>query len=118
MPTRAVVRSWRDDEGWGVLDSPATPGGCWAHYSAVATAGYRTLAAGQVVELDWEAAEQDGYAFRAVRVLPAGGSAAPADSGAAAPADSGAADIEVTGPYGPYPPYASTLTITFDEPRS
>lgn len=25
----ATVREWRDEEGWGVLDSPETPGGCF-----------------------------------------------------------------------------------------
>ncbi|MGF9663160.1 hypothetical protein AAIH25_14985 [Arthrobacter crystallopoietes] len=33
--------------------------------------GYRILAAGQEVLLEWERADQDGYAFRAVSVRPA-----------------------------------------------
>jgi len=65
------VRSWHDDEGWGVIDCSETPGGCWAHFSAVAVAGYRTLAPGQAVVLDWELAQQDGYSYRAVRTWPA-----------------------------------------------
>ncbi|MGI8701473.1 MAG: hypothetical protein ACR2JU_09765 [Nocardioidaceae bacterium] len=28
MTSRATVRTWHDDEGWGVLDLPETPGGC------------------------------------------------------------------------------------------
>ncbi len=56
-----------DEQDWGVIDSPETPGGCWAHYSAVAVAGFAHLEAGQEVLLEWEAAEQDGFAYRAVR---------------------------------------------------
>jgi CspA family cold shock protein len=67
-----TVRTWDAAEGWGVVDSPETPGGCWAHFSAVAVDGYRALVAGQAVALDWEqVVDQDGYRFRAVRVVPA-----------------------------------------------
>ncbi|MBO4253338.1 cold-shock protein [Streptomyces griseorubiginosus] len=67
----ASVRVWHDEEGWGVLDSPQTPGGCWAHFSAIEMAGFRSLSVGQVVALEWEAGEQDGWHYRAVRVVPA-----------------------------------------------
>ena len=33
MSTVGTVRVWHRDEGWGVIDSPETPGGCWAHFS-------------------------------------------------------------------------------------
>jgi hypothetical protein len=36
-----VVQQWSEEEGWGVVDSAATPGGCWTHFSAVVSAGYR-----------------------------------------------------------------------------
>ncbi|MBP2412464.1 cold shock CspA family protein [Arthrobacter stackebrandtii] len=39
METTGTVRLWNDEEGWGVIDSDATPGGSWAHYSDVAIAG-------------------------------------------------------------------------------
>lgn len=65
----AVVRQWSDEEGCGVLDSTETPGGCWTHFSHVEGDGFRTLSAGQVVDLDWESPGQDGYGFRAVRVV-------------------------------------------------
>jgi CspA family cold shock protein len=68
---QATVREWDDEQGWGVLDSRETPGGCWAHYSAVEMPGFRSLAAGQKVTLEWEAVEQDGYQCRAVRVVVA-----------------------------------------------
>ena len=65
----ATVREWDDDEGWGVLDSPETPGGCWTSFSAVEMEGFRFLTAGQKVTLEWEAAEQDGFQYQAVRVV-------------------------------------------------
>jgi len=68
--TTASVREWRDDEGWGVLDSSDTPGGCWAHFSHLDMPGYHTLSMGQVVRLDWESPGQDCYDYRAVRVVP------------------------------------------------
>ncbi|MEJ5889991.1 hypothetical protein WDZ16_16170 [Pseudokineococcus marinus] len=71
MAVAAVVREWDEVGGWGVLDAPETPGGCWTHWSSVAVEGFRSLAVGQRVELEWEAAEQDGYAYRAVRAWPA-----------------------------------------------
>ncbi|UWZ40222.1 cold shock domain-containing protein [Dactylosporangium roseum] len=58
------------EEGWGVLDSPETPGGCWTHFSAVAMEGFRSLEPGQSVRLEWESPGQDGYAFRATHVVP------------------------------------------------
>jgi CspA family cold shock protein len=66
----ARVREWQDEEGWGVLDSEQTSGGWWAHYSHIEGSGYRTLKAGQVVQLEWESARQDGNLFRATRVIP------------------------------------------------
>jgi cold shock protein len=68
----ATVREWHDEEGWGVLNCPDTPGGCWGHFSAVETEGFRSLAPGQRVALQWEAPgfKQDGYDYRAVRIVP------------------------------------------------
>ncbi|MYV69143.1 cold shock domain-containing protein [Streptomyces sp. SID2131] len=70
-----VVREWRDEEGWGVLDSPETPGGCWGHYTSIEKEGFRTLSAGQRVELVWEAPgfRQDGYDYRALSIVPLAG---------------------------------------------
>jgi CspA family cold shock protein len=36
-----MVREWHGKEGWGVLDAPEVPGGCWAHYSMIDMGGYR-----------------------------------------------------------------------------
>ena len=98
MTSRGTVRVWHAEEGWGVLDSTAAPGGCWAPYSAVLVPGYRELAVGATVEFTFETAEQDGYAFRAVEVWPA--DQVPVRSGFDASGASAA--------------YDSTLTLTFD----
>lgn len=71
MTTLGIVRTWLDAEGWGVIDSAETPGGCWTHFSRVLVSGYRTLQTGQSVNLEWEAAGQDGYSYRSLRVWPA-----------------------------------------------
>lgn len=66
--TIGTVRLWVDEEGWGVIDSEATPGGTWAHFSSVVGKGYRRLNHGQSVEFTYEHAKQDGYEYRAVSV--------------------------------------------------
>jgi cold shock protein len=68
--TTATVREWRHEEGWGVLDSADTPGGCWAHFIHLEMIDYLALNPGQVVRVDWESPGQDGYDYRAVRVVP------------------------------------------------
>lgn len=72
MGTPGRVRNWSDEEGWGVVDSAQTPGGCWAHYSVVDIPGFASLKPGQDVELEWEQARQDGFGFRALAVRPIG----------------------------------------------
>ena len=73
---RAEVREWHQDRGWGVLDSPETPGGCWTHCSVIETrraasshggevCEYKSLSEGDVVDLEWEAPGQDGLGYRA-----------------------------------------------------
>lgn len=70
MGVQGNVQFWNDEEGWGVIDSNETPGGCWAHFSVISMAGYRTLSAGQTVDFDWEQGEQDGYSYSASEVRP------------------------------------------------
>ena len=76
---RAEVREWHEDLGWGVLDSPETPGGCWTHYSVIETRRvesshrgevfeYKALTKGDVADLEWEAPGQDGFGYRAIVV--------------------------------------------------
>jgi CspA family cold shock protein len=96
MGTVGVVREWREDEGWGVVDSPETPGGCWAHFGAGAIHGYVAFRAGERVHLEWEAVGQDGFDFRATRLWPEGRE-------------------PETRPRGDSAAYTSSLTLIFDE---
>lgn len=66
-----VVRDYDDREGVGVIDSSATPGGCWFHYSMIEVPGVTALAVGQPVHFVFESGvAQDGFAFRALQVRP------------------------------------------------
>lgn len=102
LTTTATVRTWDDEHGWGVLDSPATPGGCWTHYAALDVAGYRTVSPGQQVSLTAEAPGQDGFPWRAVRVWIYG----------VPRAEEGGTESSSTESSGAY---ASELTITMDD---
>jgi cold shock protein len=95
------VRVWHEDDGWGVVDSDDTPGGCWVHVSAVLVAGEGLLHAGQEVRLVAERARQDGFAFRAVEVWPADRE----------PDRSAVVEVD-----GPSSGLSSSLTLTFDRP--
>jgi CspA family cold shock protein len=66
--TIGTVREWHGELGWGVLDSPDTSGGCWAHWGNIDGTGFRALTVGTTVQLDWEERAQDGYSFRATRI--------------------------------------------------
>jgi cold shock protein len=87
MSTVGTVRFWLREDGWGVIDSPDTPGGCWAHCSHLwheeiardrgevidVSGGFREAFAGETVDFEWEpVANQDGYTFRANTVRPRG----------------------------------------------
>jgi CspA family cold shock protein len=88
MVTTGTVRVWHAEQGWGVIDSPDTPGGCWAHFSHLwaeepvpprqpseiveTTSDFRELFDGETVDFEWESPGQDGYDFRAVTVRPHG----------------------------------------------
>ncbi|MBS3694066.1 hypothetical protein KGD90_23035 [Rhodococcus qingshengii] len=77
---------WNGEEGWGVIDSADTPGGCWTFYSALHPdevlnaqpgdsfkigGGIHGLVVGEQVDFEWEPAiDQDGYKFRAIKVRP------------------------------------------------
>jgi len=97
MTSSGVVRAFEADEGWGVIDGPEVPGGCWVHFSAVVGPGYRQLTAGQRVSFRAEPADQDGFAYRAVKVW----------TGDVEPPDPTRSRGESAG-------YRSSLTLTFD----
>ena len=70
--TLGTVVRWDDARGGAVIESPETPGGCWADAGVVvhSTGGGGELRAGQVVELDWTDAGAGGLPFSALRVVP------------------------------------------------
>jgi cold shock protein len=72
MRAHGVVSSWNDYEGWGVLESSETPGGCWVHYSELDRSLDRRLDLGQAVTFDYVEVDQDGFRWRAERVVPDG----------------------------------------------
>lgn len=98
MTSLGRVRIWHDADGWGVIDSVATPGGCWAHYSTLLVAGYRSLRAGQDVSFTFEVAEQDGYSFRALEAWPSDRAPVRASHESSGPSEA----------------YSSTSTLTVD----
>jgi CspA family cold shock protein len=69
--TRAVVKRWHDEEGWGVAEAPEAPGGIFIHFSFIEGEGYRSLRDGEQVELDLEGPlpfDQDGCSWHGLRV--------------------------------------------------
>ena len=87
MNSVGTVRVWHREEGWGVIDSPNTPGGCFAHFSVLwhedippsepgevvhVKSGYKELFAGETVDFDWVPSHQDGFLFSAITVVPRG----------------------------------------------
>ncbi len=72
MTSEGTVREWDDAEGFGVIDSADTPGGCWVHFSYIVIDGYASLKPGDQVTFTYEALAQDGFSYRAVLVWPPG----------------------------------------------
>lgn len=63
-----TVKWWRDDKGWGVIATEQTaPFDVWCGFSAIEAFGYRSLKAGQRVEVEYERADQDSFKYRAIR---------------------------------------------------
>ncbi|WP_236077678.1 cold shock domain-containing protein [Rhodococcus sp. P1Y] len=70
---QGTVEVWHAEEGWGVIASAKTPGGCWIHISDVVGSGFKQLTVGQNVDLEFEdlaakypGGNQDGYRYRAI----------------------------------------------------
>ena len=69
---RGTVKSWSDDEGWGVIASQDVSGDVWVHHVFIEGDGFRTLAPGEEVSFEVEdlgSPLQDGYRYRATRVV-------------------------------------------------
>ena len=70
MISHGAVREWDENQGFGVIESDDTPGGCWVWHSSIVMDGLHVLTAGERVSFTYEAAAQDGYNYRAVLVWP------------------------------------------------
>jgi CspA family cold shock protein len=70
-----AVRWYNAEEGWGVIDAPEVPGGCFVLWARIQMSGYKSLTSGQWVRFTFETPghKQDGYDHRATRVWPIGG---------------------------------------------
>lgn len=64
-----TVKFFKAEKGWGAIASPELPDGfdAWVHFSVIEMDGFRVLEAGDQVEFDYEAAQQDSFSFRATR---------------------------------------------------
>lgn len=67
---RGIVKFFKPDKGYGAIASADLPDGldAWVHFSVIEMDGYRALNPGDVVEFDYEPAQQDSFRFRATRV--------------------------------------------------
>jgi CspA family cold shock protein len=70
---RGTVKTWHDEEGWGVLVSPDVPGEVFALFVDVEGEGYRELHEGAQVDFDYKElpggqAEDDGSSTTSVRL--------------------------------------------------
>ncbi|MGV8871552.1 MAG: hypothetical protein ACOH2Q_03415, partial [Rhodococcus sp. (in: high G+C Gram-positive bacteria)] len=60
---RGNVRRYSTKEGWGIIDSPDTPGGCLIQSPAV-IGDPETLTAGRSVEFEWRLLDNEENDFR------------------------------------------------------
>ncbi|WP_067829394.1 cold-shock protein [Nocardia inohanensis] len=65
-----IVKFFHAERGWGAIASPELPSGfdAWVHLREIEGTGFRSLEAGDRVTFDYEAAQQDSFRFRALRV--------------------------------------------------
>ena len=55
------------EEGWGVIEAPEVPCGCFVHFADIQMTGYREFQPGQRVQFTFGRPDalQDGCAYRA-----------------------------------------------------
>jgi CspA family cold shock protein len=58
---RGTVKFFREEKGWGGIESVDTPADVWVHYSDIEGSGYRVLARGAAVEFRWKPTFQDSW---------------------------------------------------------
>lgn len=75
MASRGRVRHYSTEEGWGILDSDDTPGGCLVRVLDIHTPS-GTLSAGEDVDFEWEplppGVQENLFRSSALSVRPVG----------------------------------------------
>jgi cold shock protein len=67
--TRGTVKWWKEEKGYGAIASAATaPWDIWCHFSAIDMPGFRALAPGEPVEVEYLRADQESFRYLAERV--------------------------------------------------
>jgi cold shock protein len=64
-----VVRTWSEDDGWGVVESAQTPGDVFVHFSAIEMDGYHFLTPGQKVAFTAQPMDIEGCSWQAESVI-------------------------------------------------
>jgi len=64
-----IVKFWRDDKGYGVIESTDTaPWDIWSSFSAIEAKGFKSLTVGERVEVSYVRSNQESYRYVAYRV--------------------------------------------------
>ncbi|QII03733.1 cold shock domain-containing protein (plasmid) [Rhodococcoides fascians A21d2] len=75
MTSRGRVRQYSTKEGWGIIDSVDTPGGCLIQILSIHTPT-GTLTAGEEVDFEWvplpAGVEEELFKYAALSARPAG----------------------------------------------
>jgi cold shock protein len=67
---QGVVKWYKDEKGYGCISSAATsPWDIWCHFSSIEGLGFRSLEAGQRVDVHYERRDQDSFRYVATRVV-------------------------------------------------
>jgi CspA family cold shock protein len=66
---RGRVKWFKAEKGYGAISCAETaPDDVWVYYTMIEGRGYRALSEGEEVEMEYEAARQDSFNYRALRV--------------------------------------------------
>ena len=71
--TLGTVKYWRDDKGYGAIASAATsPWDIWCHFAQIDASGFRRLAPGERVAVEYIRVDRESFRYVAVRVRQLG----------------------------------------------
>ena len=66
-----AAKWWRDDKGYGAIACAATaPWDIWCHFSALEMPGFKTLAPGERVWVEYYRTDRQSFRYVAKRVRP------------------------------------------------